>query len=53
MDKNYDDQFIIMQATIEDNQKEMKSNKQDSDDKHEAHRNLQSNSCINNHINDG
>ena len=33
MDKNYDEQFIIMQYTIEANMKEMKSNKQDSDDK--------------------
>ena len=33
IDNNYDEHFIIMQATIEDNKKEMKYNKQDSDDK--------------------
>ena len=32
-DKNSDEHFIIMQATIKYNKKEMKSNKQDSDDK--------------------
>ena len=33
MDNNYDEQFIIMQATIETNKQDMKSNKQDSGDK--------------------
>ena len=33
MGNNYDEQFIIMQATIKDNKQEMKSNKQDSDEK--------------------
>ena len=31
MDTKYDEQFIIMQAVIESNNQEMKSNKQDSD----------------------
>ena len=31
MDNNYDENFIIMKATIEANKQEMKSNKQDYD----------------------
>ena len=33
MDKNSDEQFIIMQAAIEANNQEMKSNKKDSNEK--------------------
>ena len=33
MEKNYDEQLIIMQASIESNKQEMKVNKQASDDK--------------------
>ena len=33
MDNKYDTQLIIMQSPIESNKKEMKSNKQNSDDK--------------------
>ena len=33
MDNKSDEQFIIMQATIEANNQDMKSNKQDSDEK--------------------
>ena len=33
MEKNYDEQFIIMQAVIEANKWEMRSNKQDSGEK--------------------
>ena len=33
MDNKYHEQFITMQASIEVNKKEMKYNKQDSDDK--------------------
>ena len=33
MDNKYDEQFIIMQATIKSNKQEIKSNKQDSDEK--------------------
>ena len=33
MDKNSDEQFIVTKYTIEVNKKEMKSNRQDSDDK--------------------
>ena len=33
MDNKYDEKFIIMQATIESNKQEMKTNKQDSDKK--------------------
>ena len=33
MDNRSDEQFIFVQARIESNKKEMKSNKQDSDEK--------------------
>ena len=33
MDNNSDEQFIVTKYTIEVNKKEMKSNRQDSDDK--------------------
>ena len=33
IDNNPDEQFIIMQSTIESNKQEMKSNKQESDEK--------------------
>ena len=33
MDKNSDEQFIIIQAEIDSNKQEMKANKQDSDEK--------------------
>ena len=33
MDNNSDEQFIIMQSTIESNKQEMKANKQHSDEK--------------------
>ena len=33
MDKNFDEQFIIIKAAIDSNKQEMKSNKKDSDDK--------------------
>ena len=33
MENNSDEQFIIMQAAIEANKQDMKSNKQDSDEK--------------------
>ena len=33
MDNKSDEQFIIMKAAIEDNKQEMKSNKQDYDEK--------------------
>ena len=33
MDNNYDEQFIITQVTIESNTRDMKTNKQDYDEK--------------------
>ena len=33
MDKNPDEQFIIIKAAIDSNKQEMKSNKKDSDEK--------------------
>ena len=37
MDKYYNEQFIIMQGTIESNKKDMKYNKKDSDEKMMKH----------------
>ena len=54
MDNKSDEHFIIMPYAIEANNQEMKSNKQDSDEKKdEAHRILQINAHIIHHINDG
>ena len=53
MDNNYDEHIIIMQSTIESNKQGIKSNKQDFGEKNdESNRRLQTNACINHHIND-